>query len=55
MLNPECHRFVWIDRFPLFEEDAEQPGKLVAHNSPFTAPDNESTFLAASRNESRKR
>jgi aspartyl-tRNA synthetase len=44
------HRFVWVTRFPLFDEDAEQPGRLVAYSSPFTAPADAGAFLAASRN-----
>lgn len=44
------HRFVWVDRFPLFDEDREQAGKLVPHNSPFTAPEDEGAFLATFRN-----
>jgi aspartyl-tRNA synthetase len=43
-------RFVWVTEFPLFASDEEQPGKLAAQNSPFTAPVDEAALLEARKN-----
>ena len=43
-------RFVWIERYPLFEEDTSQSGKLAPRGSPFTAPADERALLGSTRN-----
>lgn len=43
----DARRWIWIDRFPMFAEEAGEPGRLGAVNSPFTAPEDEAALMVA--------